>query len=650
MSKKWTRRDFVKNGALFGTFAGPLSSGAAQAQLFRRHHHARRRPPAQPLDPALVPKFVNKLVNPLGDAPIPVVRPAPGTTEATLRLTIQKASQWLGLRQGAVPVPKTNVWGYALSGSSNVSVVNPGPGATYPGPTLEMQRGTKLTVTFINGLGGVTFPANVPVDTTLEWANPGGLGGLAPIPVVTHLHGSRVNTIPQDNGRSDGGPLGWATPGDAFKGSLFTKPYVFDNKQEAGALWYHDHALGITRTNVYMGLAGLYFLRDGNENALRNANVLPRYPYEVPLILQDRMFLTDGSLFYPSVADPADNYPPGPTHLPEFFGDTILVNGTAWPRLDVERRKYRLRLLNGSDSRFYTLSLQQGSGEKLPLWVIGNELGFLNKPVRASLGAEGDVLLIAPGERYDVIIDFSPLPFGAQVLLKNAANAPYPLGDELPAPGITDQLMMFALTKPRNPAVPEASVSGTTQLRGNAPDTPPLQPPNTAAAARVRKLFLYEGTDSLGRLQTMLGVMGADQGDGSTGTMVFSDPVSEKPVAGTSEVWEFHNTTEDAHPIHMHLVDFRILNRESITPDLTVKTNSDGSEGGFLNGVTLGNDARPPETWEEGKKDTVIVYPGEMARVLANFDRPGEFVYHCHILSHEDHEMMRRYTVVSAQS
>jgi spore coat protein A len=592
-------------------------------------------------DPTGVRQFVNSLVNPLNPIFPGVRRPAAGTD---VSLTIRETVGSLGLNLPNGQALSTRFWGYALNQSSV---------ETLPGPTFEVDRGRPLTVTYVNGLDGI--PNRMPVDTTLEWANPGSLGGLAPVPLVTHLHGARSET------RSDGLPEGWFTPNDIFRGRLFAKPYQYQNDQEAAHLWYHDHVLGITRLNVYMGLAGFYFIRDANEDKLRANNVLPSYPYEIPLALMDRTFDQNGQLFYPS-EDPTAPDLPHPTHLPEFFGDVILVNGLAWPRQVVEQRKYRFRILNASDSRFYALKVQRQTsanpstptGPALPLMVIGTELGLLNEPALAHWHApalpdgsgpgidQNDTLLIGPGERYDVIIDFSNVPVGTRLLLWNDAATPYngqpPDGVDYvaPTPGLSDRVLAFDVVQ-RNRAVANASVALGTPLR--VFQTSPLSAASAAGAATVRKILMYEGTDSFGRLQTMLGTL-------DDGTLVYSDPITERPRAGSKEVWEFHNTTGDAHPIHMHLVDFQILNREDFTAKTADKTNSDGSTGANVVGrpKLLGNKT-PPQAYEAGKKDTAVMYPGQVTRVVPNFNRAGEYVYHCHILSHEDHEMMRRYQV-----
>ncbi|HET9650957.1 MAG TPA: multicopper oxidase, partial [Usitatibacter sp.] len=563
-------------------------------------------------------------------------------------LQITEFSTRLGLTNSNGAPLATTVWGYGTA-------TQPG---TFPGRTFEMQRNVPITVTFENKLvdvQGNPLPNRMPVDTTLDWANPGAIGGLTPVPAVAHLHGGDSQYL------SDGLPDAWATPMQGQdgliapngaqilgpqSGRLFSKPYTYENTQEAGTLWYHDHALGITRTNVYMGLAGFYILRDDNENALRNANVLPSWPYEVPVVIQDRTFTADGNLFYPSTGQ---GNLPNPTHLPEFFGDFVLVNGKVWPKLDVEPRKYRLRVLDGSDSRFYEMRFEifakdkqiaPGKGTPVPMYVIGTELGLLDKPAVPDLNGISGVLPIAPGERFDVIVDFSGVPAGSRVVCTNTAVAPYPAGAN-PAQGLTDRLMAFDVVLPLS-STPNASVGPGTNLRPVNGALPAV----STAHVPVRRILLYEGTDRFGRLQTMIGPVDRDPVTGQVGTLVFRDPITERPAVGTTEVWEFYNTTGDAHPIHMHLVDFRIVDRQPFSGTLTPKVNSDGSNGVTISGIALTGAARTPTAYEGGKKDTAKMFPGEVTRVLVTFKRKGEYVYHCHILSHEDHEMMRPYEVV----
>ncbi len=651
-----TRRGFLKSAGALGA-----ASLAAPATMFTKSAIAQAVTAA--LNPKQVPQFVNLLPNPL-DPGFIFSPDLPGGSAYTI--SIQEFSQSLGLTSARGLPLSTRVWGYGKAGQ---------PG-TFPGRTFEVQQGTSITVTYVNNLvdpvTGAPLPNRMPVDTTLDWANPGAVGGLTPVPAVAHLHGGDSQYL------SDGLPDAWATPFEGQEGGtapnggtilapqqgrLFAKPYTYENLQEAGTLWYHDHALGITRTNVYMGLAGFYILRDANENSLRasaapgGAPVLPSHPYEIPLVIQDREFTADGNLFYPSTAQ---GNLPNPTHLPEFFGRVILVNGQAWPKVNVEPRKYRLRFLNGSDSRFYDIRFEYflpgqdivaGTGVQVPVLVIGNELGLLDAPASPVLDTPvggirpntPNILPVGPGERYDVIVNFASVPAGAKVVITNSARSPYPDAAK-PTNRLADRLMAFDVVLPLNAAIPDASVQVGTNLR---PVSGPLPIPSTQGVP-VRRILLFEGTDALGRLQTMLGPVDPDPGTGQVGTLTFKDPITERPGVNTAEVWEFYNTTVDAHPIHMHLVDFRVLERQGFTATLTPKINSDGSNGAILDPasiVTLGTPLAA-NAWEAGRKDTVKAFPGEVTRVLVSFKRTGEYVYHCHILSHEDHEMMRPYEVV----
>ncbi len=487
----------------------------------------------------------------------------------------------------------------------------------------------------------------MPVDVTLDWANPGAAGGITPVPLVAHLHGGDSAYL------SDGLPDAWGTPcaetptprgcrravapqsGTLFNGGV---AYTYENTQEAGTLWYHDHALGITRTNVYMGLAGFYMLRDANENALRTGNVLPSGNYEIPIVIQDREFTTLKQLFYPSGAIDMLGNPIVNSHLPEFFGRVILANGQAWPKMNVEPRKYRLRLLNGSDSRFYDLRFEHfapgaaivpGTGTRVPLLVVGNELGLLDAPAVPMLdtpvdpdgpelplppvrSGEANVLPIGPGERYDVVVDFTGIPAGSRVVVTNSANSPYP--NALPPDaGLNDRIMAFDVNVNIS-ATPNATVAARTDLRRDPTNNPDLGLVEVPAGTPVRKIMLFEGVDALGRLQTMMGP--ADE----RGTQTFKDPVTETVVrtlqpdgtVSATEVWEFYNTTVDAHPIHMHLVDFRVINREGFAAALTDKTNTDGSLGATMdpNSIVPDGNVVLPSAHEAGKKDTGQVLPG----------------------------------------
>ena len=352
-------------------------------------------------------------------------------------------------------------------------------------------------------------------------------------------------------------------------------------------------------------------------------------------MLQDRQFTAAGQMFYPA-QDPTNPNAGFPTHLPEFFGDVILVNGKAWPVLDVEPRKYRFRILNGSDSRVYDLALANGA----PFLHVGAELGLLNVPEQAAM------LSIAPGERLDVVVDFKRMA-GTTVILANSANAPYPGGDPVD-PATTANVMAFRVA-PSASSAPDASVSAVSNLRPGNP-LPTVDQLVSRATVR-RRILLFEGVDAKGRLQTLIGpvdpVIDAT-GRSVQGTLVWADPVTENPALGATEVWEFFNATADAHPIHIHLVDFRLINRQKFSGTITAKNNTacDGSviEGGTLTGVRLQGLARG-RAWAKTARRTRRRCFREVTRVVMTFKRPGEYVYHCHILSHEDHEMMRRYIV-----
>ncbi|MBI4290553.1 MAG: multicopper oxidase domain-containing protein [Betaproteobacteria bacterium] len=565
------------------------------------------------LDPLSQPKFVNPLPNPL--APGYIMQPSGIDRRSGLPLFEVRAEQITHDAGLVDPVSgrrlQTTVWGYGT----------PSQPAVYPGYSFELRAGQAVKARYSNRLNGISYPTDVPVDQTLDWADPQNAGNPAnapytgPVPLVTHQHGGDTESL------SDGLPDAWATPDNAITGRLFNPLYTYDNSQEATQLWYHDHTVGITRLNVYMGLAGNYFIRDANEDALQ----LPKFPYEVPLLIQDRQFLANGELFFPS-QDPENPLAPNPTHLPEMFGDVVLVNGVAWPVLEVEPRKYRFRVLNGSDSRVYDMRLSNG----MPFVQIGSDLGLLNAPETISM------LSVAPGERADVIVDFSRMS-GQTIVITNSANAPYPNGDPVDRK-TAGEIMAFRVSLPLS-GMPDRPIPSS--LR------PVLGPvPAMAAPARTRKILLFEGTDTRERLQTMAGIVDSTRPT-LNGTLVFHDPITENPAVGDTEVWEFYNTTADAHPMHMHLVDFRIINRQKFSGTILPKTNSDGSLGGVLQEESIRLLGRPriPQATELGKKDTAKMFPGEVTRVIAKFNRPGEYLYHCHILSHEDHEMMRPYYV-----
>jgi bilirubin oxidase len=513
-------------------------------------------------------------------------------------------------------------------------------------------------------------PHVVTVDPTLHWANPpGGNAGRdtrptftstpppyrGPVPNVVHLHGAHVNE------ESDGYPEAWFLPtarnvpsGFATVGSFYnrykaefagrtgvnwaagTSTYQYRNDQRATTLWYHDHVLGMTRTNIYAGLSGFYLLRGGSSDL--PAGVLPgpapqvgdaagtRY-HEIPLMLQCRSFNSDGSLFFPTSRDFFGDATPGgpfipdtdlsPYWNPEFFGNTITVNGNTWPTLNVEARRYRFRIVNASNTRVFMLKIVTNPtatrpvSPTLPMWVIGSDGGFLPRPVQQGR------LTVAVAERYDVIVDFTGVRPGTQLFLINEGpDEPFgggePVTDFDPAdPGTTGQVMRFVVGAP---ASTDYSVPPT-QL--SLPSAAPI-----GAASRTRRVSLNEMDSATFPDAPTMGMLGTLNSDGTPNPLLWSSAVSENPALNATEVWELHNFTEDAHPIHVHLVQFQVLSRQPF----------DGA-------------ARGPEATEIGFKDTVIALPGEITRIKARFDIAGRYVWHCHIIDHEDNEMMRPYQV-----
>ncbi|HEY3392309.1 MAG TPA: multicopper oxidase domain-containing protein [Lacipirellulaceae bacterium] len=543
------------------------------------------------LNPLTQPKFVNPLPNPLDPSFIfqPTVLGG-----SHYEIGAFQTSQNLGLVDLVTKQPlSTAVWGYGTSADT----------ATYPGKTIQALVNEPITVRWTNNLVndfGQPLPHLLPVDTSLHWAQPDNYPDSG-VPIVTHLHGGHSESA------SDGLPEFWFTPGFAQKGPQWVKEtYSYENDQRAATLWYHDHALGITRLNVYAGMAGFYILRDERDTGQANNPLgLPAGKYEVPIVIQDRMFTEDGQLYYPSTPDVAGA--PEPSVLPEFFGDHILVNGVTWPVMDVEPTVYRLRMLNGSDSRFYNLRI--GSGPQFQ--QIGTDSGLLYAPVPRNQ------LVIGPGERADVVVDFSQ--FANQTLImRNNARSPFPKGDVVD-PRTTGKIMAFR-------------VAGTTESEHQIPDTlldSAIDP--LVRNGPKRKLLLFEGEDEYGRLQPMLGTT-------AEGGMMWDEPTTEMPQLNSVEVWEIFNSTPDAHPIHLHLVAFQLLNRQRFRADQDLET-------GALDRIRLLGKPKSPAENEAGWKDTVLMFPGQVTRLIAKFDRPGEYVWHCHILSHEDHEMMRRFVV-----
>ncbi|HET9249047.1 MAG TPA: multicopper oxidase [Actinomycetota bacterium] len=655
-----SRRSFMKAG---------IATGAAIALPW-----SVRWPPALAgieggsLDPADIARYRMPMV-------IPPAMPRTGARGRNLQYYEIAVRQF---RQQILPssLPPTTVWSYG-------SVHHPGT-FHYPAFTIEAAWRTPVRVKWVNDLvdaNGDFLPHLLPVDPTLHWANPpGGVEGrdmrpvfdetpgpyTGPVPIVTHLHGAAGV-----GDESDGYAEAWYLPkaanidpryakvGTWYKyfrikaqqkfGQAWTPGsavFQYPNDHRAATLWYHDHTLGMTRANVYAGPAGFYLVRGGPDDQVMDtrtgtkatlpgpAPALGDPPdtrhYEIPIAIQDRSFNDDGSLFYPDSReffDGATADEPGyipdtdlsPIWNPEFFGNTIVVNGRTWPFLDVERRRYRFRLLNGCNSRFLVLKFDHPDVE---VWQIGTEAGFLPSPINLNeldVGGLGGVLVMSLAERADLIVDFTNLPAGTSFRLLNLGPDEPFRGFPTPAsdPDSTGQVMEFRVV------AASGSDSSTPPWFLELPAIEPL------IGGSARPLSLLEkpsGSGWDGPAEAELGTF--DPATGIATDKEWAAPITENPALGATEVWELYNFTEDAHPIHIHEIHFQVVDRQSLGDD-NLPTGA----------------ARPPEPWETGFKDTVIAYPGEVTRVRGRFDVPGLFVWHCHIVEHEDNEMMRPYAI-----
>jgi spore coat protein A, manganese oxidase len=429
-----------------------------------------------------------------------------------------------------------------------------------PGPIIEAHKDQGLLVEWANELPTKHL---IPVDHNIHGAE----ASKPDVRAVTHLHGAKA---PAD---SDGYPDDWYVPGKSVT-------YHYPNHQEAATLWYHDHALGITRLNVFAGLFGFYILRDDFEDSLD----LPSGKYEIPLALYDRSFDRDGQLAYPISGNLKSPW------VSEYFGDAVLVNGKLFPYFDVEPRKYRFRILNASNARFLHLSLSN----KQEFHQIGTDQGLLAAPV------EQQLLQIAPGERADVILNFAGHA-GEQIVLKS---------------DVAFVIMQFR--------VQQQSVTDTSSLPAILR---PVAKIPESAAIQNRMLTLGEIDDMVQNPMTML-----------LNNAHWDMPITENPKLDSVEIWNLINLTDDSHPIHLHLVRFQILDRRSF------KVDDFYTEHGK---ITFTGPVVPPSANEAGWKDTVRTDPGMVTRIIVKFEGyKGRYVWHCHILEHEDNEMMRPYEVI----
>ena len=541
---KSTRRAFLEGMSL-------LSSAALFRGAYAAHNMDAAAAPAPTLlDTSRLPKYVDRL-------PIPTflrssgLRPDP-THPGAPRIPYYRVPMRQFARQVHRDMPPTSFWGYL---------------GMCPGPTFEIHRGQPILVEWVNELPQKHF---LPIDHTLHGAE----DDKPEVRTVVHLHGGRT---PPD---SDGYPEDWFVPGKS--GTCY-----YPNQQDAAALFYHDHAMGITRLNAVAGLTGLYLIRDELEATLP----LPRGPREVPLVLFDRSFHTDGQIYYPESGHP------GSPWVSEYYGSAILVNGTLFPYLEVEACRYRLRLLNASNGSFYKLSFSTEEsviGEGIEFLQIGSEQGLLQAPAPLSS------LIVGPGERVDLVVDFAAHRGKAVYLRSDVA--------------VFMQLRVSSGTHDNTPELPAT-------LR-------PAFRMEESTAAMTRVLTIADYQNRLGRSRIML-LNGAH----------WDMPVTETPRLGSTEVWSFVNLTDDSHPIHLHMVRFQLLDRRPFDLSVYQLTGKIVYTGPAV--------ALPPG--ELGWKDTVRVDPLTVTRIIVKFEGyAGRYVWHCHMLEHEDNEMMRPYEILPA--
>ncbi|MBZ5542687.1 MAG: multicopper oxidase domain-containing protein [Acidobacteriia bacterium] len=709
---KTTRREFIKASAMAGAGFAMFNFGARRALAFSQ-------------SPNLA--LWQTSLRGVGPGGIPVALPdgsiAPVTGVTHYTMDINPFTDTLHPTLGP-----TNLWGFqptvGLGGFT---------GPAHLGGIIVAERNSPIQITFRNNLPPTHL---IPIDTTVpgDWtATP------AKNRIAVHMHGGHVPWI------SDGGPFDWWTPtglhGLSFLNNQVlrlghgnsAKPneaeYYYPIDQSARLMWYHDHAFGMDRNTAYAGVASGLVIRDtaGLEGDLRNSG-LPDFiengGRELPLVFQDKIFCgpnitavdptwirpanqtLPGDLWYAHVYDIARygnlgpnplGPPPDPSCVPEYFGDTMLTNGTVYPQVTVEARRYRLRILNACNSRFMNLqlyvddgspngitlngsgnprnapALNHAAGDSPNFLVIGTEGGFLPAPAYVPTngpfgGATIGSLFLSPAERSDVIFDFSKHA-GQKLILYSDAPAPFPGGDPRNDyfPGLKNKNTVNALTPAgfgpntrvmlRFKVVPASSQDPPLGITRNsnltAGNDPLLAGVGTATIptgyAAPRQLTLNEDFDGYGRLIQRIGTNQAQPG-GGFGQGYIETPPTEIVGNGTAEVWQIANLTGDTHPIHFHLVNVQIISRQPFnTKRYTGIPSYTGSPV-------------PPALFEAGWKETVRMNPGEVTTVIMPFILPtiqnvgqppssprtggNEFVWHCHILEHEEHDMMRPLVVI----
>lgn len=633
------------------------------------------------LDPKLIPKFEHELF-------VPSAMPCGKSSDtchyyeiALRQLQVQMLPPSMNLN--------TTVWAYG-SVSNTASFVTP----SLP---IEAKVGTCVRIKWLNQLvdakGHFLSHLLPAVDQNLHWANP--LGPVdspaespvlssyeGPVPMVPHLHGAHTSE------ESDGHPLAWFLPAAVNLGSEYAEAgskyaaykaqsahawergsavYEYPNTQPASMLWFHDHTLGMTRLNVYAGAAGTYILRDEPLTNITSAPsdfsstsptsspslafVLPAP--DIPLVIQDRSFLSSGELYYPLWREETEGfefaedfprygeaacagYPSDvkPMVVDEFFGNTILVNGRAWPRLSVSPSRYRFRVLNACNARFLQMSLHRvNHSQSETFFVIGGDGGFL--PGIASMTS----VLLSPAERLDVIIDFTNYTQGEQLVLRSEGPEWVPTD-----PLSSGLIMRFDISLP--PLAVDPSTPPLELIFPSSSSSLPVLPPSLLSLP-VRKVAVLPDTlsksvrlsvnnsiasldcynESIPFFGPISALLGNEDANGEFIGRQFHEQITEQVEVNVLEIWEIHNLSPDNHPMHFHQTHFRVVDR------LNLLNRSISSL---------------PEGWETGLKDTVNINPDEITRLLISWERPGLSVWHCHVLEHEDNEMMRPLLVVAA--
>ena len=538
-----TRRKFLRHVSLLTAAA----TAAARRGYAAHDMHAVQQREVALLDTNALARYVDPL-------PIPAIMQKSGLQPSPHDPATHIPYYRVPMRQFKARVhrnmPATTLWGY---------------GGACPGPTFEVRRERPILVEWTNELPHQHI---LPIDHTIHGAE----SDKPEVRTVVHLHGGRT---PPD---SDGYPEDWFAPGTSAL-------CYYPNQQDATALFYHDHAMGITRLNAVAGLTGLYLIRDELEDSLR----LPAGAHEIPLVLFDRSFRQDGQLYYP-----VSGHPDAPW-VSEYYGSAILVNGAIFPYLEVEPRKYRFRLLNASNGSFYRLSISTGesvASDSVEFVQIGSEQGFLEAP------AAMNTLVLGPGERADLVVDFSGRR-GGQLFMRTDAAV----------------FMQFRISSGKSEDGPE--LPATLQPRFRMSET---------SAVKTRELTIADYQNRLGRSSIML-LNGAH----------WDMPVTETPLLNSTEIWSFINLTDDSHPIHLHMVRFQLLDRRPF--DLAVYQ--------LTGKIVFTGPSTSLPAGELGWRDTVRVDPLTVTRIVVKFEGfVGRYVWHCHMLEHEDNEMMRPYVVV----